>query len=201
MSRVLMLCAALTVLAGCMPDVLRRVAPDLAPAAAGALPFAMPQKGDTLLSVVIPSRGATALLAHVGSNQGVETWMSADRITVSVEQGVVVATRGLGHDLMAGDAKNTLAAISGAQTGVYRRQMRYLTADNHTTYVTAGCSMSSPGSDNVQGRMLRRFEESCQARNSKFTNRYWVDGSGKVLASEFWVSPQIGSVIVAYSVL
>lgn len=200
MSRVLIL-LALMALTGCVQDAMRRVAPELGPPAGAELPFPMPQPGANLLSVVIPSRNATALLVHVGSNNGVETWMSTDRITVSVERGVVVATRGLGHDLMAGDAKNTLAAIAGAQTGVYRRQMRYLTGDNHTTYITAGCSMSSPGSDNIGGQMLRRFEESCQARNSKFTNRYWVDGSGRILASEFWVSPQVGSVVVGYATL
>lgn len=144
--------------------------------------------GETLLRVDIPSRGASALLKRVGRNGGVETWISADNVAISLREGVVVATRGLGFDMMGGDAGNTLEALALPGGDTYRRQMRYLTGDNHSTWIAAGCKM-------VVGD--GRFEERCIARRDRFTNLYWTNGKGQVTRSRQWISPQVGSISIS----
>jgi hypothetical protein len=144
------------------------------------------------MHVQISSRGAAALLSRVAVNKDVETWLAVDNISLSFRQGILVATRGLGFDLMGADAQNSLDAIAGQGPEVYRRQMRYLTGDNHSTYLTAGCSIVSVGAETVDGQRLQKFEEQCQARQNRFTNLYWQNGSGQIVQSKQWVSPQIG---------
>jgi hypothetical protein len=180
--------AALAVLVGCQPIVQRLTG--TAPAAQAVLPAGA--ASDPVMRVQIPSRGASAVLSRVAVNKDVETWLAADNISLSFRQGVLVASRGLGFDLMGADAQNSLNAIAGQSAEVYRRQMRYLTGDNHSTYLTAGCSMVFAGPETVNGRQLQRLEERCQARQSRFTNLFWLDGSGQIVQSRQWVSPQIG---------
>lgn len=154
--------------------------------------FSAEQLASPKMQVQIASRGAQALLVRVAVNQDVETWLTADNISLSFRQGVLVASRGLGFDLMAADASGTLAALQGQGAPVYRRQMRFLTSDQRSTYLMAGCSLTATEAEMVAGRQTRRLEEQCQAHRHKITNLFWVDGAGHILRSQQWVSPEIG---------
>lgn len=193
MKSVILFCAAV-LLSGCQPALLPSV--DRASA-----PQTVTLDADFLagprLQVQIASRGANALLTRGAINDDVETWFTVDNISLSFRDGVLVASRGLGFDLMAADTRGTLAALAGMGEDVYRRQMRYLTGDHHSTYLTAGCSMASAGPETVDGRRLERLEESCQARQYEFTNLFWRDQNGSVVKSRQWLSPEIGYITVS----
>src|SRR5690606_29267849 len=103
----------------------------------------------------------------------------------------VVATRGFGFDLMGSDAGPVLAALVAPDEGLHRRHMRYLTSDNRSVWLRAGCRITERGHDAATG--LRHFEESCEATLARFTNDYWADGSGRILRSRQWIAPEIGS--------
>ena len=157
--------------------------------AAAAQPFL----SAPLIRAEIPARKATAVLRPVAQNGHVTTWQTLDQITLSFSDGVLVASRGLGDDLMGADAAPTQAALAGQAPEIYRRQMRYLTGDNHSTWLTAGCSMKAVGAE----AGLSRFEESCKARNHTFTNVYVLDSAGRVVRSRQWLSPALGYVDIA----
>ena len=53
-----------------------------------------------LMKADLPARGARAYLVSIGHNGPVTTWASPDGISISLNRGLVVATRGLGNDLM-----------------------------------------------------------------------------------------------------
>lgn len=144
------------------------------------------------LRIRIPARQADAPVRLVARNGEVETYMAADDISVSYRRGVLVATRGLGADLMAGDASATLGALQMPGEGAYARQMRYLTGNHQSTWIQAGCEMKTAGADVRGGRTLARYEESCIARRDRFTNLYWLDGAGQITASRQWVSAAVG---------
>ena len=182
------LVTALAVLAGCQPAVQRLMG------AKSTTQVDLPVEALTgpVMRVDIPSRGASAALSRVAVNKDVETWLATDNISLSFRQGVLVASRGLGFDLMAADAQNSLDAIAGQRDEVYRRQMRYLTGDHHSAYLTAGCSMTFVGPETKGGQRLQRLEERCQARANLFTNIFWLNDSGQIVQSRQWVSPEIG---------
>lgn len=152
---------------------------------------------DARLIAVLPSRGATATLAIEAVNGTVTTWRTADNVTLSFDDGVLVSTRGLGFDLMGAGAEKTWAALAGGDAGPYRRQYRYLDGENHTAYVTAGCTMHDRGVEVVGGRSLRRHDEVCETFRFAFTNVFWRDGAGRVQRSRQWIGPEIGHVETA----
>ena len=172
---------ATTVLSACAPSAKKQ-----AELAAAAEPFLTAP----LIIVQLPAHQANAVLRPVAQNGPVTTWQTVDGITLSFSDGVLVASRGLGFDLMGADAAPTRAGLAGQAPEIYRRKLRYLTGDNHSTWLTAGCSMRSVGSESG----LRRFEESCKARANVFTNVFLLDSGGRVVSSRQWLSPEIGYV-------
>ncbi|OOY11914.1 hypothetical protein BMG00_12610 [Thioclava marina] len=195
----LWLAASLLALAGCgkIPMSFSAGSAD-APQGKG-VQVVIAQGGDagTGLEVVIPSRNATAVLRPIGRNGTVGTWVSDDNIAVSVDRGVVVATRGLGDDLMGADAEPTLAALRGETAGPYRRTYRLLDAENHARYVLMGCEMDSKGPEMLAGRRLIRNEESCATAGLRTQNLYWTDGAGRIEAARQWISPKVGAIATA----
>jgi hypothetical protein len=186
--KVLFYAAAIGLLAGCQP-ALQRLAGSQAPAQAIISGAALE---GPVMRVQIPSRGADAQLSRVAVSNGVETWLSADNISLSFRDGVLVASRGLGFDLMGANADGTLAALAGQGEPVYRRKMRYLTGDHKSTYLMVGCQMKMIGSETIGGQRLQRMEEQCQAHQDTFTNVFWRNAVSTIVQSEQWVSPEIG---------
>ena len=152
--------------------------------------FVRPLSG-TLLTIDIPVRKAQATLVLVARNQGVETWQTGDNVTVSMQSGVIVATRGLGFDVMGSDVTATLAALAGQRSGAYEVARRYLTADNKSDRVTATCTM---------GRTPKGvYVESCTAGSASFRNDYWLDGAGRILQSRQWLGPDVQYVTTSFA--
>lgn len=146
---------------------------------------------NTLLNVEIPARGAVATLVLVARNQGVDTWQTGDNVSVSLRSGVFVATRGLGFDVMGSDVQQTLSALAGRQSGQYTVTRRYLSADNHSEFVTATCTMNRSGSD-------RQYFEQCNIPGGVFRNEYLLDGSGQIVQSKQWVGPEVQYLKTSY---
>lgn len=179
---------ALTALAGCQPVVQKLTGtPPESKLSAPTEALSGP-----VMQVQIPSRGANAELRRVAVNKDVETWWAIDNTSLSFQRGVLVATRGLGFDLMGADAQNTLTAIEGFGEKTYRRQMRYLTGEHHSAYLNAACSITVVGPETIDGQRLRRLEEQCQTRSNLFTNLFWLNESDQITRSRQWVSPKIG---------
>lgn len=145
----------------------------------------------TLLTIKIPARGAEATLVLVARNQGVETWQTGDNVTVSTQNGVVVATRGLGFDVMGSDVRQTISALAGRLAGQYVVNRRYLSADNHNVSVSATCTMSR----SAAGLYL----EDCEAAGVAYRNEYALDGAGRIAQSKQWIGPEVQYLSTAYA--
>jgi len=150
------------------------------------------------LEVTILDRAAQARLDKIGQNGTVTTWASKDGISVSLDRGVLVATRGLGDDLMAAGAQPTLDALTG-KPGEYRRIYRFLDAEKHADYELMGCTMQTRGPETVADRPLIRHQETCRTFTDSHTNIYWTDPVGRIVASRQWVSPLVGSLTASAS--
>lgn len=148
-----------------------------------------------LIAAALTGPGTFATLAPVGRNQDVVTWRSADQITLSLKQGVVVATRGLGQDLMAADVDGTLAMLAGA-TGTYTRIQTYLDGEYQTQFTAFTCRIEGAVREPIEivehQHQTRRIEESCFASDLRIANTFWVDAGGTVWKSRQWISPALG---------
>lgn len=151
--------------------------------------------GPQRLRVSLPSRATTATLAPVARRDNVTVWQTLDGITLSLRGGLLIATRGLGNDLMSSDVTDNLAMLAGHTGNEYYPQIRsYLDGEDRTVFRASQCRRS--GQQQVQTlvdgerRMLTQIEETCLSPNQRVTNSYWVDQSGVVLKSRQWVGPK-----------
>lgn len=152
--------------------------------------------GEPLLAVLLVENNGTAVMKRVGRNGSTESWMAQDRNGLTLDRGILVATRGLGFDLMGSDATPVLAALQSGATEVYSRKMRYMTGDNRSVWINAGCSITARTSDTLQGVKYTRFEENCRTNRERYTNLYWLDGQGRIRVSRQWISPQVGQMVI-----
>lgn len=162
-------------------------APQLTRAAIDASPV-------PLVHARILSRGAEATLAPVAVNGGNETWMSGDPITLTLRSGILIATRGLGEDMISASAPDAATVRRG--TGQTSRSFFHLDGENHTVRQNFACFLSNAGQQ--QFAMFERayetlyITETCTGDGPEFTNEYWIDSAGKILKSRQWVSPSVG---------
>ncbi len=133
----------------------------------------------------VPVFGVAAPFSLSGTNRDVDTYLTSSGVSVSLRNGLLVATRGLGFDLMTADVTETLVAL-GANEDRPVRIHRYLDGDNQIITNSFVCSLERPDVDVIIER--------CVSTYLAFENTYNFDMNGGIIASEQWVSPQIGMI-------
>ena len=172
----------------------RPVAPDLRSALSRSNIDGSPQP---LLLAELPTQALAATLAPAGERDGVVTWRTGQGQTLSFRNGVLIATRGLGDDLMSADVSGTLAALSGGPVSGYPRLMTYLDGEDGTLFRAMTCEMAPPTSSSVSSfdvtfpTML--WTETCYTTGLSVENRYWLNADGTMRRSEQWVGPMLGT--------
>jgi hypothetical protein len=147
-----------------------------------------------LILLTVENRNATAALARVNTNAGTETFITADGITVTTRDGVLISSRGLGNDLMSA-AVPSRAQIS-AGSGSHRRVHDHLDGGDVTVRHAFDCTLAGAGSETVTVVGLswptRVVSESCTGDSGSFENRYWIDSRGIIRQSRQWVGADVG---------
>jgi hypothetical protein len=145
-----------------------------------------------MIMVVAPDVGVAAALLQVGRNGDVVTWQTADGVQISLQRGVVVATRGLGYDVMSADVGSP-----PHQGGPYQRVWSSLDRDLGLNFHTLNCQRRSLGehpSDDFAGpATLTRLIETCEGPHGDIRNRFDIGADGFTWGSEQWISPEVGS--------
>ncbi|MDO8881459.1 MAG: YjbF family lipoprotein [Pseudotabrizicola sp.] len=166
-----------------------------APADLGLTREALEQVETPVLLATIDSRGQQALLGEVQQNQGVATWSTLDDVTVSFRNGVIVATRGLGNDLMASDG----LAVS-RQAGTKSRIYTHLDGEDKSVRRRFSCNVLPRGSEVIEivevSYTTLRVSENCSADGAVFQNDYWFSSDQKIRKSRQWISDDVGYLTV-----
>ncbi len=127
-----------------------------------------------------------AALAAGGSNGNRTTWLSADGLSVTTQNGVMVATRGFPRDLMAADVDGVMQALI-AGGGSATRTHETLSGTDQIVTQRFACTVASQGRETIgiMGRQIGTevFAEACQSDRLSFTNRYWIDDTGRMVRS------------------
>ena len=150
-----------------------------------------------LLAARLTGPGTLATMVPVGQNAGVVTWQSQDQVSLSLDHGLVVATRGLGQDLMAADVADSLQMLRGGLDGnSYTRIQTYLDGEYQTRFVAFRCrqEVSEPERIEIveQFHMTTRIEESCFSPEANVANTYWVAQDGTIWKSRQWIGTGLG---------
>ncbi len=147
--------------------------------------------------VTVESRKVTAVVLYVAANGGVETWSSVDDRTVSVRQGMLVATRGLGGDLIAADTPPLSRVASGS--GTFVRTLVTLSGEDAIVRSRYLCEYAVVGSEDVvlveRRYTTRRVQESCSGDDGRFVNDHWLQG-GTLRQSRQWAGRDLGYITI-----
>lgn len=139
-----------------------------------------------LLIVTVQNTNVTALLTQTGQNGATRTYATPDGTTLSLTNGVLVASRGLGFDLMSTDSQKTLVSLSDRTSDeTYNRRYIHLDGENQNTVTQLRCILGPQGD---QGVLLER----CSGVERTIENSYVRASDGRPAASRQWVSPQTG---------
>ncbi|NRP13428.1 hypothetical protein XMD517_002211 [Aliiroseovarius sp. xm-d-517] len=130
--------------------------------------------------------------------RGEETWISGDGVSLGMKEGLVLATRGLGGDLMSADISRLLPAILSRRDTVTELYLSHLNANDETSFSTFRCRLSNRGARSVDlGPYVAQTDlmvADCTNGNTTLKNLYWLDRQrGGIVQSRQWISPHTGS--------
>lgn len=147
------------------------------------------------MRVNIRDQGAWASLVQAAQNGDRATWIGQSNVSMTFENGLLVATRGLPRDLMGADVSQSWAAIENGG-GTAQRRQDYITDQDGISAVLLQCSIVSEGSDPITRAEIAinavRFKETCTGELLAFSNVYWINQQGKIVRSLQAVSPDAG---------
>ncbi|PUB11598.1 YjbF family lipoprotein [Yoonia sediminilitoris] len=130
-----------------------------------------------------------------GRNADRVTWVDSDNISVTFENGIVVATRGLPRDLIAADVSESWSAIASGGGEAHRTHETLSNMDSISTEVLQ-CRIASEGFETVKRlgteQKTTKFTEDCASPNLEFANVYWVNRQGRIVRSLQAISPGAG---------
>lgn len=155
-----------------------------------------------LILAQIENTGLMTVLGEYGRNGSVRTYSTPNKQTLSFRDGVLIASRGLGFDLMSSDTGIAVALITGRRSGTSDRSYRYLDGEWRERPLPMTCTYQ-PGAARTlsfagTSYATVQVEETCQAKGQSLTvtNSYWVTGNGTIALSRQWIGPALGHVTV-----
>ena len=138
------------------------------------------------------------LTPYPGKGVG-QTWLGADGATITFEQGVLKASRGMGDDVMGSTSSMPSWSVL-LNSEQYVRQITYLTGNNFLQNKTFKCVIKKVTENDVQEiwgivHKTKKYKEDCVNPNTKFSNVYYVDKLGVVRRSKQYHSDTLGYII------
>ena len=142
-----------------------------------------------------------ATLVALGNNAE-RTWVSADGISLSYDNGVLIATRGFSQDLLSLKYKKPNKLFASNYRN-YNRTHRYLSGENRYNefkFKCTGKKMKPQSIEIVEYTLLvDRYIETCVNAQHEYTNEYdLLSGTTIVVRSKQWISP-INSYFLTYN--
>ena len=130
-----------------------------------------------------------------------QTWLGVDGSTITLDNGLLKSTRGIGDDLMGSEISlaidwNDLKEIS------YKRRTAYLRFDNKMLINEYSCTLKDM--KNLETINLfdadfsvNHMQESCSGEAGSFVNDYYIDTEGLVRNSRQYHGEKIGYMTIA----
>ena len=144
-------------------------------------------------TVLLPARDTGAVLVRIETNGPYGTWGTGDRSSITMRDGMITATRGLGDDLMSSDIDGVLSLVAQRSEGTAERVQRFLDGENKIYEVRTRCRISVQGSATRGPTMVR---EACRGDDVAFENRYAVNAAGQIVESKQWINARNGHAVV-----
>lgn len=149
-----------------------------------------------VLYVKLESGQNGTLTPYPGQGIG-QTWLGADGATVTMNDGVLMATRGLGEDLMGSITSKPPWNKINQRNASYQRETSFLSGENKKSNKKFNCRIKKSDETelikiwNITFK-VRKYKETCQSKNDMITNLYFVDDRQIVRRSKQYHSSSLG---------
>lgn len=153
-----------------------------------------------VLFVELPSGQNGTLTPYPGQGIG-QTWLGADGATITLDRGVLKASRGMGDDLMGSSSSMPLWSKINKKTKTYSRELGHITGNNKISKRVFRCVIEKTSSEELIeiwdiNFKVARFEEQCSNSSFTFKNTYQVEDRGIVRRSSQYHSGTHGFITI-----
>ena len=153
-----------------------------------------------VLFVELASGQNGTLTPYPGQGVG-QTWLGADGATITLERGILKASRGMGDDLMGSSSSMPSWARINKKTEDYSRELIHITGNNKISKLVFSCDIEKISSEELIkiwdiNFKVAKFEEQCFNSSLTFKNVYHVDNQGIVRKSLQYHSETLGSILI-----
>lgn len=165
-------------------------------------PAVLDQLTVSTLEVTLENTGQTAFLTPFSDRRdagpgALRTWRTADQVQLTLRDGVLVTTRGLGNDLGSSLADAAVSAVQTRRPVSGPHTLFVKTGDNGISTVELRCAMRTLGNmaiDIVQRAFdVVHLQATCTGAHDTITFDYWVDvRDSTVWRSRQWAGPETG---------
>jgi uncharacterized protein YcfL len=163
------------------------------PAAVAVARAALEKAGQPVIMVSVAKTGYFNLMAPYGQNGPITTWEAPTFESVALRDGMLVATRGFGPDLMSAKAPDIAMARSGS--GFFHRSYYDTDGADQIRQVEYDCTFAPSGTESVTvlglAYVTRKVTETCERPDATIYNLYWFDQRGILRQSDQHVSPDL----------
>ncbi|MGR3762371.1 YjbF family lipoprotein (plasmid) [Roseobacteraceae bacterium NS-SX3] len=153
------------------------------------------------IEVTIEESGVFAYLSQQlvrrdGHPGEIVVWRTEDNVTLAMRDGMLVATRGLGDDILSASVPADGQGLQGpAHGGARSFEIRGL--DNGSRRLTLACERRDLGPETIEiveiRYATRHLQERCEGAGGVIVNDYWADSrSGRIWQSRQWAGPETG---------
>lgn len=136
-----------------------------------------------------------ALTRRDGQPGKITVWRAADPVWLATRNGMLIATRGLGGDILSGTApaRGDTAGPAGGANRVFHIRG----GENDAIPVAFSCTLADLGAQTIEivGRRhaTRHLREHCAGDDGQVVNDYWVSPDRRLVwQSRQWAGPQTG---------
>lgn len=153
------------------------------------------------VAVSLERFGFRSVFSLSSQNDGVETFANDLGATISLRDGMLVATRGFSADIMSADASASARKLaSGGPGDFYPRFQTTLDGESAVQYQTQQCEMAERVSETItifdRVHDTMRLTERCFLPDGAEINTYWVGGGGTVWKSRQWMGTRLGHMMI-----
>jgi group 4 capsule polysaccharide lipoprotein GfcB/YjbF len=150
-----------------------------------------------LLVAQLEAVDAFSTLSLAAQNRDVKTFFTPDQISVSLQNGILISTRGLSEDLMSADVSAAAKAIPKSKAANYGRLYRWLDGEDRQLEEQFRCDLVFIDTAKVEivelTHRARHMQETCTSQDLTIVNDYWVGIDKPVIwQSRQWIGPTLG---------
>ena len=152
-----------------------------------------------VLFIELENKQNGTLALYPGHGVG-KTWLGADGTTITLNNGILKATRGMRNDLMG--ATSSIPNWSQIKKSAsYNRELTYLDGNNQIYVQQFACDIETDASRSSitvfdLEFIVKRYNEKCIGDGSMINNVYFVDKKGIVRRSIQYHGQDLGSLLI-----